>query len=306
MSQSTTRISAALAESLRHNAAILSRALPRARRGEVRAIHRVRVATRRLRESLLLDHDHEQQRLTKELRRVTKALGPVRELDVARDVLARHARRQDWPAAVVTRVDEYCERLRTRCLEESGDALGDLDVRTLRKDLAAAADALESASAPEARTAAAARLRERARILAHEIEAVGTLYSAAPLHRLRIAAKKLRYMVELAGESEPGALRHIKRLQTELGRLHDTQMLQERIRELAATTNDRGLVASLTGIVQALEARCREWHAQILKTLPATSRLARGIGRALPASIGPRALGKPVRMRQPLRKERIA
>ena len=61
-----------------------TRMLPGVEEGDVRAIHRARVASRRLRELLpMLQLDHETTRkLERGLRKVTRRLGPVRELDV--------------------------------------------------------------------------------------------------------------------------------------------------------------------------------------------------------------------------------
>src|SRR5262245_28849831 len=64
---------------------VLSHAWSRVEAGDVDALHRSRVATRRLREALPLvkGRGRERRRLRRDLRRVTRALGPVRELDVA-------------------------------------------------------------------------------------------------------------------------------------------------------------------------------------------------------------------------------
>src|SRR5689334_18631085 len=103
MPHATTQVIAALSTSLRRNAATLTSSAHRARRGEVKGIHRLRVATRRLREALPpgaeiagLDKTDASE-MVEALRRVTKNLGAVRELDVARDVLADFAEREAWP-----------------------------------------------------------------------------------------------------------------------------------------------------------------------------------------------------------------
>src|SRR5947207_253069 len=66
---------------------ILLRQLPRARRGGADDVHRARVATRRLREILpVAAHAADSRgcsRLARDVRRITRALGPVREIDVA-------------------------------------------------------------------------------------------------------------------------------------------------------------------------------------------------------------------------------
>lgn len=308
MANATTQIIAALSASLRKNAATLTSAAHRAKRGDIRGIHRLRVATRRLREALpagaeiaaLADSaqidaiDIDPDRLIRSLRRVTKSLGPVRELDVARTVLAEFAEREAWPAAVVARVDAYCTRLRDQALADAVDALDGFDAKETRKRLAEIADNLQDRRNP---TSLTNRLREGGSALAREIGVAGTLYAPAALHEIRIAAKKLRYVLELAGEPVPGALRKLKSLQSRLGKMHDAQVLQHRMQELAATSGDRGLVASLTAMERAIEAACREWHAKVLKTLPGIAVLAQALaGRELPAGLRPRGVGRPVRM----------
>ena len=62
----------------------MTRLLPAARDGHAESIRQARVATRRLREALpLLAPGPRGRALGKTVRRLTRALGPVRELDVA-------------------------------------------------------------------------------------------------------------------------------------------------------------------------------------------------------------------------------
>ena len=69
---------------IRQRLAALSRTLPGARKGDVHAVHQARVATRRIREALpLIAHGRSGKSLKKSVRRLTRALGPLRELDVA-------------------------------------------------------------------------------------------------------------------------------------------------------------------------------------------------------------------------------
>ena len=299
MAHATTQTIAALTSSLRKNASTLTSSSHRAKRGEARGIHRLRVATRRLREALpasaelasdkSLDSDH----IIRDLRRVTKGLGPVRELDVARKVLADVADREAWPEAVVARIDAYCERLRDRALVDAADAIDSFDARGVRKDLEAMVGKLDH---PTGGSTLGTRRREAARILSRKIEEAGTLYAPNALHEIRIAAKKLRYVVELTGEPTSGALRRLRTLQAGLGRMHDAQVLQHRIQELAATSGGRGLVATMTSMERTLETTCREWHAKLLKTLPGIRTLADAIAGEVPTNLRPRTLGRPARM----------
>ena len=80
---------------LRPQLARVARLLHKAETGDVTAVHQARVASRRLRELLpILELDPRVSRkLGRRLRKVTRALGPVRELDVLL-TLGR-----DWDAA---------------------------------------------------------------------------------------------------------------------------------------------------------------------------------------------------------------
>jgi hypothetical protein len=78
--------------------------------------------------------------------------------------------------------------------------------------------------------------------------------------------------------------------------MHDAQVLQHRIQELAATSGDRGLVSTLTSMERTLETMCRERHAKLLKTLPGIRALAEAIASEVPANLRPRNLGSPARM----------
>lgn len=313
MPHATTQVLAGLSRALRRSAAALGAAAPRARRGEVKAIHRLRVATRRLREAVpaaasAMGEDAD--RLVRDLRRVTKGVGTVRELDVALSVLWTFAAREAWPAGVVARLAAYCERLREREFGKSGEVLEALDARAARRRLMEIADRLE-ASGNKARASAwlASRVRECSRALVRDITEAGTLYAPVPLHRVRIATKKLRYVLELAGEAAPDASRRLKRLQSALGRMHDAQVLQHRILELSSTTGDRAIVSILTSMDRSIETSCRAWHAEILKDLPRVAEVADEAARVVPHALHPKHLGKPVRMagdRNGSRRTRIA
>ena len=69
---------------IRQRLAAVTRMLPGARDGDAESLHQARVATRRLREALpLVAQGSRGRKLEKSVRRLTRALGPVRELDVA-------------------------------------------------------------------------------------------------------------------------------------------------------------------------------------------------------------------------------
>ena len=69
---------------IRQRLAALTRTLPSASSGDVNAIHQARVATRRVRAALpIVTRGSRRRKLKKSFTRLTRALGGVRELDVA-------------------------------------------------------------------------------------------------------------------------------------------------------------------------------------------------------------------------------
>src|SRR5687767_3165265 len=100
---------------IRQRLGALSRALPSARAGDVPAIHQARVATRRLREALpLIARGSSGRKLARTVRRLTRALGPVRELDVALLTLEELARAQDVPRSGVQSLQQVIRQERAR------------------------------------------------------------------------------------------------------------------------------------------------------------------------------------------------
>src|ERR1700733_12707297 len=142
VSHATTPVLRGLAEVLDRLGDALVRDLKRARHGEAVGVHRARVASRRLR----------------------GGLGPVREIDVAREVLEGEARRRAWVDAAVGRVRRALERARQDYWNELADRLERIDEGRLGHRLTALATTLDRAPRRADSTARlAARLVRRAR-----------------------------------------------------------------------------------------------------------------------------------------------
>src|SRR5688572_32204674 len=95
---------------LRQRLVSLLRAMPAAQAGDHVSVHQARVASRRLRQALPLlsvraDADA-LDRADKRVRRITRALGPVRELDVTLLLLAELEKKGAAPARAIARVRE--------------------------------------------------------------------------------------------------------------------------------------------------------------------------------------------------------
>ena len=294
MAHATTAVLPALSRSIRRQTDVFARWLPLARAGDEKGVHQARVATRRLREALPLltaAGAGEAGGVRREIRRLTRALGPVRELDVAHRVLEGVARRHGWPPTTTSRVDRHFARLRSRRMEALLDEADRLDAAGLPAridDLVATVDA----DAPRAAALVflVPQLRRRARALARAIAAAGTLYAVQPLHDVRLAVKKLRYLLELSakvtGAGVAQEIRQLKRVQTHLGTLHDLHVVQHGLQELAAGRIDGLLSRRLAQMDRDVEADCRELHARYLRTAPALADQATRLTRDVTTLFG--------------------
>lgn len=246
--------------------------LPAALDGDEKAVHHARVATRRLREALpVVGADLPRRRVRKarrRVRRITRALGPVREMDVALGVLDEIAKADPGCAAgaILARRDVAAERERRRA--RMLDAMAD---PVPRKAVAAVEDVLArlAVSGNAAwRGKLARRITDRAEALRRALEEAGVLYSVPRLHAVRIATKKLRYVLELAGEVRLApvglAVGRLKQAQDLLGRLQDLDVVAAFARAAAvqASAADRAALERLLGRIQD---ECRRLHARYLE-----------------------------------------
>lgn len=252
-------------------------------------VHDMRVATRRLRAALdlfapWLDRAAVD-RIEPAVRSLTRALGRVRELDVLRlrlGALARRARPERALAIECVDARLARRRSRTRARMMARFAKVDLDrldgrLRRLEAELErSAATPRPSAAAPgdgppAARngaaphtalpddepiaalvTAVAVKLLDEARAVSEpEIPGeVGSAEAAEALHRVRIAAKKLRYALEILapylGDAGAEAVRRLRALQDQLGDFHDDVVLDGTLKRAIerATARDRVRLAA--------------------------------------------------------------
>ena len=142
-------------------------------------------------------------------------------------------------------------------------------------------------------TALRARVRKRAVRLQDALHAAGTLYAAEPLHEIRIAAKKLRYALELAqtaaGAAVARELTRLKRLQELLGHLHDLHVLENFVRAVAVeTAEDAALSTALDRMLGDLDRDCRALHARFLRQSNRLVASARRAERDIAVWLSPR------------------
>ena len=120
----------------------------------------------------------------------------------------------------------------------------------------------------------------------------GAVYVAERLHLVRIALKKLRYALELkadmaGGRAETPPLRVLRRGQELLGRLHDLQVLIDRVRQMQASSSSPDLTAwrDLDLIVTTLENDSRRLHARYMRQRSALETLCERFGVRTEAAV---------------------
>lgn len=236
-----------------------------AKRGEVEPIHDMRVATRRLRETLRLFRQYYAparfKKLSRKARKTTRILGLPREMDVNLELLRNC---QFAGGLVVHATSEHLlalfeneqSRLKRRLVRE----FARLDLKVLENDLRLLA---ESAVPPRSKThrlfaehqAAEFELfmQQLPQLLLDKAKPI-LEFTATPeaissddrLHELRIRTKKLRYLLEIlrplfAVQPEP-PIELCRTLQDVLGNFHDHTVLIERLHRHQQDLLQKGLL----------------------------------------------------------------
>jgi len=245
----------------------------------MRALHRMRVASRRLRELipiLQLDRDVAR-KLGRRLRRVTDQLGSVRELDVLIVLLDELHESSRYHEGGLSRVSAEVARHRDEARKSLAAKLPKEKLSRIVTKLEHIGGANSTVAATAngrqhtmRRWAVEARIASRAERLAEAIREAGAMYLPDRLHAVRIAVKKVRYSVELAadiaGEKTTPDLRTLTHAQDVLGRMHDLQVLIDRVRQIqAAASADIRAERELEAIVDTLENDCRRLHARYVR-----------------------------------------
>ncbi len=289
MGHATTTIAGGLAAALARQQDALARRWSAVRAGHAKGVHRARVASRRLREALAVigaaDPKSHAARATRAVRRLTRALGPVREIDVALVELDRAARRHGWSPELALTIRRRLEREREQRAKRMFAKIARQDRAGVRDDVRALSKRMTGADDRSSQSALTARIVRRTRSVLAASAAAGTIYVPERLHALRIAIKKLRYAIELL-PAAPGfevadALKLLKRAQRRFGSLHDIQVLSEQVQAIDALGQRRADRAALSGAAEALERDCREIHAKALALVPEVEACARLIRREL-------------------------
>ncbi len=266
-------------------AAALTAVLTAALAGEPEAVHQARVASRRLREvlpALTVTHGRAGRAVRKDVRRVTRAFGAVRELDVAlghfdeavatsaMSAAARASTRRVLQAQRAAALRQARATLTRARLQRLQARLAELRVASTGSSASPSSSSVSSLTAAAVKAAMAARVEGRARGTRKAVVGTGVVYMPERLHAVRIAVKRLRYALE-AGQEVRGVrataqLTQLKAIQDLLGRAHDLHVLAERIHEVEVSVvqRSRATARDLAVLARALDRECRVLHAAFM------------------------------------------
>jgi triphosphatase len=261
---------------IRQRLSVLTRTLPSARNGDVVAIHQARVATRRVRAALsIVTRGSKGRKLTKVVSRLTRTLGRVRELDVAILSLDELASDVSVPREGLHLLRAILKEERERLCAEMALGIEHVNLEKLQRKALAAVQRLideheSDVSDLKRLKAVTKRSVRRGLALRAAIDNAGGIYLPDRLHQVRIAVKKLRYVLEIARDlsrSRASArIRTLRSVQDLLGRMHDLEMLIMRIRALQGSDRAPTLKVSaeLDRLVRRLETECRQLHVRYM------------------------------------------
>ena len=277
--------------------------------GRTRGLHKTRVASRRIREALpivaVAAPPAKVKKLNRKMRALTRALGPIRELDVELHLLEEKAAppgTSDRALEIVRR--EIASKRKTLREALEGDAPVS-DVKRLLKKLERVAEGKvrrkgqgrkgKAAVKREAewRGVLAARLMRRAKRLSATLDDAGSLYAPERLHGVRISTKKLRYALEIARDAGVAGtaplLRILKRHQERLGDMHDLQMLVKHVRETETAPGVGSNLGDLNVYADSLDRECRRLHAGFVERRDQLAAVVREVRQqVVPALTTPR------------------
>jgi CHAD domain-containing protein len=247
---------------------------------DIEFVHRMRVASRRLRSTLPLFQEcypkKEARSWLRQIRAITRALGAARDTDVQLEALEKFRTKNEDP-----RFLPGLRRLMLRLAQRRRDL--QVGVMTALAEL----EASEVLEEMEKRLAPLLARKENVYLYTptlylHGYEAITTQlsefmafepYVSQPerveeLHAMRIAAKRLRYTMEIFAPIYPGelksALQAVRKVQEQLGDIHDCDVwgifLPQFLQEEETLTrqfygNSRGFRRMVPGIQAFLEER---------------------------------------------------
>lgn len=250
---------------------------------DVEALHDLRVAIRRTRAALGemrgVYLEAESERFREEFGWLARATGPARDLDVFAEWLRHYASgAPDRIAEGLQSLDARLHRDRAGEQERLAELLESARAVRLLEHWERALESGDAMAGPRAATAietlvrarfehALSRMRRRA-------AALGPHPAAEAIHRLRLAGKKARYLIDLFEPLHPQPVRErlspsFRALQDALGDYHDAALQERRVLHFGDRPDrERGRAATTTALVR-LRADLERRQAEVLQVLPA-------------------------------------
>jgi inorganic triphosphatase YgiF len=256
------RSSEALRGIVRHGLAVVVRNVDALRAGSAgEHLHQARVGLRRIRSAIrLFDPDAEDlsERMRKQLRWLTGALGEARDWDVILEdtlpaVLSTAGVRLAWDGRSLLKA---AKPARDRALARAISAVSSRRYASLVLDLARWTMATEPPATPTVGAMGGALLDRAADRLFTSARSFARL-APHQRHRVRILAKRLRYALDLLTPAVPtqgaaGYVESLAHLQDSLGELTDAYVVLER---LAGRVKDKRSRTMLANWMKSAEAR---------------------------------------------------
>jgi CHAD domain-containing protein len=195
-------------------------------------------------------------------------------MDVTVQILDEFARSAAIPRDALEDVRAHVIAERDRRRATMLHRLRGVNTAKLNRRLEEVSIMIPGAAPEEWRGALVIRVKRRAKRLRTAIHEAGQIYAAEHLHLVRIAAKKLRYVLELVADSRMAPVRPLlgalKRAQETLGRLHDLQIIEQHVAALQALPPARRGAhdGGLNVMARRLADECRHLHARYIKQAP--------------------------------------
>jgi CHAD domain-containing protein len=208
-------------------------------------VHQFRTTTRRVEavvEELVPQQDHSLRKLMKQLGKLRKRAGRVRDMDVLISNL-RNLKVSEEPGRKSELLRSLAE-LRSRREEKLIDGLDKQKVRSIQKRIKRAAASL---------TLRDGDLAGLATRMFSDLARANENLNADVLHQYRIRGKRIRYIAEVAGDT-PETQRivsELKRMQDAIGEWHDWLTLSEKAERLGTDERPSALLAALKNITRA-------------------------------------------------------
>ena len=219
---------------IRHSHELL-RHVPGVRNGDADAIHDARVATRRMRAVLAVlgsDHDTNHDAFAVEMRRLGRALGEARDLDIVVGLFEEKV----WQVPEAARAAIAFSQAAVQERADSRRALIKVIEGSPLRDLAPTATRHVrrwTRTSPSVEQNLRTRMHEQSAKLTAAVDHASGVYFPNRTHNVRIQVKRLRYVVEVAAQAgrsrNERELSLLKRVQTVLGNLHDRELLIQRL-----------------------------------------------------------------------------